>query len=201
MTTCKIDHNAPGAIPKAMCRTCNPLPAAAPKAEAVKGPDAPAKPENPLLAFACPSCTAKAGQWCRRPSGHRAMELHKARREVYELAQAQEKAEPVKAPDVSAKAATGGQTNEESKMRSRSKKARTTAHVARKGPTKREQVVDLVCRASGATLQECAKKIGWSVVNRSTLMNYCKEAGVKVRVDDKVDPVRFFGTRAKANAA
>ncbi|SFY43283.1 hypothetical protein SAMN04244548_04648 [Paracoccus pantotrophus] len=34
---------------------------------------------HPLLAVACPACGAAAGTWCRRPSGHRAADLHRAR--------------------------------------------------------------------------------------------------------------------------
>ena len=36
---------------------------------------------HPVLAVACPSCRARAGTWCKRPSGHRAMDLHKSRRD------------------------------------------------------------------------------------------------------------------------
>ena len=36
--------------------------------------------EHPVLAVACPMCRAPAGDWCRRPSGHRASGLHAARR-------------------------------------------------------------------------------------------------------------------------
>lgn len=35
---------------------------------------------HPVLAVPCPTCRARAGAWCRRPSGHRAMSLHAARR-------------------------------------------------------------------------------------------------------------------------
>lgn len=35
---------------------------------------------HPVLAVACPVCLAHAGAWCRRPSGHKAMDLHAARR-------------------------------------------------------------------------------------------------------------------------
>ena len=35
---------------------------------------------HPVLAVACPVCRAKPGAWCTRPSGHRAMDLHAARR-------------------------------------------------------------------------------------------------------------------------
>ena len=30
----------------------------------------------PVLAVRCPSCGAAVGNWCRRPSGHRASDLH-----------------------------------------------------------------------------------------------------------------------------
>jgi hypothetical protein len=35
---------------------------------------------NPILAVACPVCPAREGAWCKRPSGHKAMDLHAARR-------------------------------------------------------------------------------------------------------------------------
>ncbi|MDF3855647.1 zinc finger domain-containing protein [Paracoccus pantotrophus] len=34
---------------------------------------------HPVLAVACPDCGSAAGTWCRRPSGHRAADLHRAR--------------------------------------------------------------------------------------------------------------------------
>jgi len=37
---------------------------------------------HPVTAIPCPTCQAQPGQWCRRPSGHRAMDLHKARRDA-----------------------------------------------------------------------------------------------------------------------
>ena len=33
-------------------------------------------PDHPVTRVPCPTCRAAAGTWCRRPSGHRAMELH-----------------------------------------------------------------------------------------------------------------------------
>lgn len=36
--------------------------------------------EYPVLAVACPICRAATGAWCRHPSGHRASDLHAARR-------------------------------------------------------------------------------------------------------------------------
>lgn len=35
----------------------------------------------PSMAVACPSCRARAGTWCKRPSEHKAMGLHKGRHE------------------------------------------------------------------------------------------------------------------------
>ncbi len=35
---------------------------------------------HPVLAVPCPTCRRRVGQWCARPSGHRAMDLHAARR-------------------------------------------------------------------------------------------------------------------------
>ncbi len=34
---------------------------------------------HPILAVACPVCGQQAGTWCRRPSGHKATELHASR--------------------------------------------------------------------------------------------------------------------------
>jgi len=34
---------------------------------------------NPALGQKCPTCYAAPGTWCKRPSGHRAMDLHRAR--------------------------------------------------------------------------------------------------------------------------
>lgn len=34
---------------------------------------------HPTLAVSCPTCQARAGTWCKRPSGHQAQDLHKAR--------------------------------------------------------------------------------------------------------------------------
>ena len=36
--------------------------------------------EHPVLAVACPTCRAKAGTWCRGPSGQAAGDLHDTRR-------------------------------------------------------------------------------------------------------------------------
>ena len=43
-----------------------------------------AKPTGPIYEHDCPFCHAKAGQWCKRPSGHQGplVEPHKARREL-----------------------------------------------------------------------------------------------------------------------
>ncbi len=35
---------------------------------------------HPVLAVACPTCHARAGTMCRRPSGHRASDFHKDRK-------------------------------------------------------------------------------------------------------------------------
>ncbi|MDP2663444.1 MAG: hypothetical protein Q8R28_22240 [Dehalococcoidia bacterium] len=37
---------------------------------------------NPVLEVPCSSCRAPVGTWCRRPSGHRAMDLHRQREEL-----------------------------------------------------------------------------------------------------------------------
>lgn len=34
---------------------------------------------HPVLAVPCPTCRAGVGAWCKRPSGHRAADLHDAR--------------------------------------------------------------------------------------------------------------------------
>jgi len=34
------------------------------------------------LSFACPTCQAEPGQWCKRPSERKAAELHAARRDL-----------------------------------------------------------------------------------------------------------------------
>ncbi len=34
---------------------------------------------HPVLAVRCPSCGSAPGVWCRRPSGHRASDLHAER--------------------------------------------------------------------------------------------------------------------------
>src|SRR4051812_48284209 len=41
---------------------------------------------HPVLAVACPSCSARIGAWCRRPSGHSAMDLHADRRAAADAA-------------------------------------------------------------------------------------------------------------------
>jgi hypothetical protein len=33
-------------------------------------------PRNPCLEVACPACHAKVGAWCKRPSGHKAADIH-----------------------------------------------------------------------------------------------------------------------------
>ncbi|PZX14225.1 hypothetical protein LX81_03024 [Palleronia aestuarii] len=37
---------------------------------------------HPVLAVPCPDCRAATGAWCKRPSGHRAADLHRARKEA-----------------------------------------------------------------------------------------------------------------------
>lgn len=36
--------------------------------------------KHPVLAVPCPDCGKQAGAWCIRPSGHKAMDLHMARK-------------------------------------------------------------------------------------------------------------------------
>jgi hypothetical protein len=61
--------------------------------------------------------------------------------------------------------------------------------------------IDMVCAKKGATCAEIAKALGWSVLNSSTLKQYCDGAKVKLREDDSEKPSRFFGTaRAYARA-
>ncbi|MBN9032564.1 MAG: hypothetical protein BGO05_24640 [Rhizobiales bacterium 63-7] len=33
-------------------------------------------PDHPVTRVRCPTCRVAVGTWCRRPSGHRAMDLH-----------------------------------------------------------------------------------------------------------------------------
>jgi len=35
--------------------------------------------EKCALCYPCPTCRAPAGSWCKRPSGHKAMDIHKDR--------------------------------------------------------------------------------------------------------------------------
>ena len=42
--------------------------------------------KDPALEVPCPVCPAKVGQWCRRPSEHRAMLLHRPRIKAAEAA-------------------------------------------------------------------------------------------------------------------
>lgn len=39
-------------------------------------------PDHPVTRVPCPVCRAAAGTWCKRPSGHRAAELHVDREHV-----------------------------------------------------------------------------------------------------------------------
>jgi hypothetical protein len=36
--------------------------------------------KHPVAAVPCPDCHARAGAWCKRPSGHKAMDFHKSRK-------------------------------------------------------------------------------------------------------------------------
>ena len=42
--------------------------------------------KHPVLAVSCGDCHAAAGAWCKRPSGHRAADLHRARRDAADRA-------------------------------------------------------------------------------------------------------------------
>lgn len=42
--------------------------------------------KHPVLAVACPDCKARAGSWCKRPSGHKAMDLHGSRKQAADVA-------------------------------------------------------------------------------------------------------------------
>lgn len=56
-------------------------------------------------------------------------------------------------------------------------------------------VIDMACRKDGVTCKEAAKKLGWNVLNSSTLIRYCKAAGVKLRTEEKDgEDDRYFGT-------
>lgn len=39
-------------------------------------------PRHPVLEVACPSCHAPIGSWCKRPSGHKAQDLHVEREQL-----------------------------------------------------------------------------------------------------------------------
>jgi hypothetical protein len=54
--------------------------------------------------------------------------------------------------------------------------------------------VDMVCRKAGATCPEIAEKLGWTVLNSSTLKRFCVTAKVKLKADENEKPTRFFGT-------
>lgn len=40
------------------------------------------KHRHPVQAVACPDCGARAGTWCKRPSGHKATDFHRSRRDL-----------------------------------------------------------------------------------------------------------------------
>ena len=42
--------------------------------------------KHPVLAVPCGDCHAAVGAWCKRPSGHRAADLHHARRQAADRA-------------------------------------------------------------------------------------------------------------------
>ena len=42
--------------------------------------------QTPILAVPCCDCHAAEGAWCKRPSGHRATDLHRRRREAADRA-------------------------------------------------------------------------------------------------------------------
>ena len=46
--------------------------------------------KSPIMAVPCPSCGAKVGRWCKRPSGHSGpmVAFHAARRQAAEEAEA-----------------------------------------------------------------------------------------------------------------
>lgn len=37
---------------------------------------------HPVLAVGCPGCRVSTGTWCKRPSGHKATDFHKARKDA-----------------------------------------------------------------------------------------------------------------------
>jgi len=37
--------------------------------------------KHPVMAVACPDCGARAGTWCKRPSGHKAADFHARRKQ------------------------------------------------------------------------------------------------------------------------
>lgn len=41
---------------------------------------------HPVLAVECPDCRVRVGAWCKRPSGHTAMDLHLSRRQAADAA-------------------------------------------------------------------------------------------------------------------
>lgn len=52
-------------------------------------------PDHPVTRVACPSCRARPGAWCRRPSGHRASSLHVDREHAALAAGALQKFRPI----------------------------------------------------------------------------------------------------------
>jgi len=74
-------------------------------------------------------------------------------------------------------------------------KVKRTANGCKPG-SKVAMALDGVCAKSGATCAELAKKMGWTVLNRSTLKRYAAQNGVKLSEKaDKDGTARYFGTR------
>lgn len=82
------DEGRSGAVPvSTITETGTPGAKADPAADAAKkaaagepGPPAFLAFKSPSLAVACPTCAARVGAWCKRPSGHKAIDLHADRR-------------------------------------------------------------------------------------------------------------------------
>lgn len=78
----------------------------------------------------------------------------------------------------------------------KAKAAKPRAEAAPKGPTKNQLMLDMVCRAGGATEQEICEAIGWKAC-LVTLRRVSAAAGVTLRAEkQKGGRARHFGTRA-----
>ncbi len=78
----------------------------------------------------------------------------------------------------------------------KAKAAKPKAEAAPKGPTKNQMMLDMVCRAEGATEQEICEAIGWKAC-LVTLRRASAAAGVTLRAEkQKGGRARYFGTRA-----